>query len=91
MLGRAELNDWILCQITSKPYFDPDAVCINNDDFISGTLRVKSYVRTRKLFTANETLFVGEVGKLKSEKTAEILEHVICLFRQAVLELKIKD
>jgi mRNA interferase MazF len=65
VLADAARGDWVLCQITSKPYADLHAVMFDDADFEIGSLRVKSYARPGKLFTANESLMVSRVGRLK--------------------------
>ena len=40
-------GDWILCQITSKPYGDTRAIEIKDDNLQTGTLRVVSDRRSR--------------------------------------------
>ena len=60
-------NDWILCQITSNPYSDPNAITISDDSFADGALQKMSYARPGKLFTANQELIVDEVGLLKKK------------------------
>lgn len=72
VLARAGRGDWVCCQITSNPYGDPSAVVLDQDDFATGTLRVQSFVRPGKLFTANDRLFTVEVGVL----TATAFERV---------------
>ena len=67
VLADAGRSDWILCQITSKPYADPNAVRLEDEDFASGSLRLTSYVRPGKLFTANISLMATEEGKLKDD------------------------
>ena len=52
-------GDCILCQITSKPYGDPSAIELANAAFTSGSLRVISYARPAKLFTANQSLITS--------------------------------
>ena len=52
VLADAGRQDWILYQVTSKPYGDSRAILLNNSGFESGSLRVESYVRPGKLFTA---------------------------------------
>lgn len=54
VLADAGRGDWILCQITSNPYSDQRAVALSDEDFRTGSLRVKSYARPGKLFTANQ-------------------------------------
>lgn len=64
VLAGAERGDWILCQVTSKSYADARAVELKESDFDQGSLRLVSYARPTKLFTAHESLFVSEVGVL---------------------------
>ncbi|MGH7411259.1 MAG: MazF family transcriptional regulator [Candidatus Methylomirabilis sp.] len=52
-LADAGRGDWILCQVTSKPYGDPRALHLPSSSFTSGSLRVDSYARPGKLFTAS--------------------------------------
>jgi len=40
VLADAGRGDWILCQVTSKPYGDPRALPLGNSDFESGALKV---------------------------------------------------
>ena len=77
VLANAGKDDWILCQITSNPYGDSQAVIINDNDFRTGSLIVISYARPGKLFTANDTLMVATVGKLNANKFNDIIEAVI--------------
>ena len=58
VLAKAGRGDWILCQITSNPYADPRAVPLCDNDFLEGSLRIASYARPAKLFTANCELIV---------------------------------
>ncbi len=81
VLVHAERGDWILCQITSKPYGDSRAVQITDADFAAGELRVVSYARPAKLFTAHQSLFSSEAGKLKAEAFARVRQAVYALFR----------
>ncbi|MEW6037437.1 MAG: MazF family transcriptional regulator [Pseudomonadota bacterium] len=57
ILADAERGDWVLCQITSKPYANARAVEIAGEDFLEGGLRVVSYARPGKLFTAHHRFF----------------------------------
>jgi len=81
VLANAGRGDWILCQVTSKAYGDVQAIALNDDDFSSGSLRVVSYARAGKLFTANRSLIVGQVGSLTREAFRQIIEAVIRLLR----------
>jgi len=77
VLADAERGDWILCQVTSRPYGDARAISLKNDSFSVGSLRVESFVRPGKLFTGSQSLVGQEVGHLNDETTEQILSGVI--------------
>ena len=81
VLADAGRGDWVLCQITSKPYADLHAVMLDEMDFETGSLRVKSYARPGKLFTANESLMSSQAGRLKQDSLTRILGAVVALLR----------
>ncbi len=81
VLASADRGDWILCQITSNPYGDARAIELTNADFAVGGLRVVSYARPAKLFTAHESLFVTQVGKLHPTALRKICDAVIAIVR----------
>ncbi len=58
-LADAGRGDWILCQVTSNPYSDARAITLVKASFAAGSLRVTSYARPGKLFTANRDLMVA--------------------------------
>jgi mRNA interferase MazF len=76
VLAEVGRGDWILWQITSKPYGDPRAIILEQGDFASGSLRLTSFVRPGKLFTAHASLVTGQVGELKAGKFIAIREAV---------------
>lgn len=80
VLANAERGDWILCQITSKPYADRRAIRLDGADFVSGGLELTSYVRPGKIFTANEALMIETVGQLRADKLRTILKGVADIF-----------
>jgi len=77
-------DDWILCQITSNPYADPRAVTLADADFQADSLRVMSYARPGKLFTANSSLMISQVGNLSQGTLQSIAEAVIDLLRSGL-------
>ena len=77
--GRA---DWIVCQITSNPFSDPNAIVLSGAAFSSGGLQRESYVRPGKLFTAHESLIVSTVGTVKPEVLLSIRSAVIRLIQK---------
>ncbi|MBU1262463.1 type II toxin-antitoxin system PemK/MazF family toxin [bacterium] len=81
ILAEVGRNDWILCQITSNPYGDPNATALTNASFREGSLRITSYARPCKLFTANHNLMVAQVGSLKNEALKSIIDVIINILR----------
>ncbi len=82
VLAPAERGDWILCQITSKPYAAVRAVLLTDADFERGSLRLISYARPAKLFTAHESLFVIEIGILRADSLRKVAAEVVSIIRQ---------
>jgi mRNA interferase MazF len=77
-------DDWILCQITSTPYGDPGALPLADRDFAIGSLRVASYARPGKLFTAHQRLMVTHVGQLKAQPFQNIVDAIIQILRSSI-------
>src|ERR1019366_1428015 len=73
LLANAERGDWVLCQVTSKPYGDARAIVIEAGGF----------ARPGKIFTANQSLIVGQAGILNAELYNRIVESVVALLRGA--------
>ena len=78
-LAAAGRADWILCQITSNAYGDPSAIALDTTDFSSGNLRVASFVRPGKIFTASTKLIQRSVGTLSLAARARIVDAVVKL------------
>jgi mRNA interferase MazF len=83
-LSDAGKGDWILCQVTSKPYADPLAIELDNNSFAAGSLQMVSYARPGKLFTASQTLLVRRIGTLKADAPRQIVDAVVALLRRGV-------
>ncbi len=84
VLADSGRGDWILCQVTSNPYGDVHAIEMTNDSFHSGSLRVTSYARTGKLFTANQDLMVSHIAILNATSLKNIIEAVIDILRSGL-------
>jgi mRNA interferase MazF len=82
VIAAAERGDWILCQTTSNPYSDTRAVSPTDKDFEHGGLQLNSYARPAKLFTAHESLFVPEVGVLRTASLLRITEEVVSVIQR---------
>jgi mRNA interferase MazF len=81
VLADAGRGDYVLCQVTSKPYGDPSAVDLDNTSFASGSLRFTSYARPGKLFTASSDLVTERVGVLTDEACGRIVDAVVAVIR----------
>ena len=77
VLATASKNDFILCQITSKRYGDDKSVKLQTKDMGNGLLHKLSYVRYTKIFTANDSIIVSELGKIKNNKFDTIINSLI--------------
>jgi mRNA interferase MazF len=84
VLADSGRDDWILCQITSNPYADQRAVELTDADFDVGSLRVTSYARPGKLFTASSSLIVSQVGTLSQVTLQSIVQAVVDLLRSGL-------
>ena len=82
VLAEAGRGDWILCQITSKSYGDDKAISLDDADFGRGSLRLASYVRPGKLFTAHGSLVANQAGELKSEKFSAVRDAVVQMIQR---------
>jgi mRNA interferase MazF len=83
VLADAGRGDRILCQITSKPYGDTRAIELDQSTFASGSLRVTSYARPGKLFTASGELVTSQVAVLKPDMFKRVVDAVVDLLRSA--------
>ena len=81
MLAEVGRGDRVLCQVTSNPYGDASAIPLNESAFARGSLRVASYARPGKLFTASDDLVIGKVGALTPEVLGRIVDAVVTLLR----------
>lgn len=84
IVAGAERGDWILCQITSNAYSDQRAVALTASDFAEGALRVTSYARPGKLFTANQSLIASEVGILNAAAFVQVVQAVVAVIQSAL-------
>ena len=84
VLAEAGRDDWILCKVTSNPYGDDRALTLADRDFKSGSLRIKSYARPGKLFTANATLTVETIGVLRKATIKKLVNEVIGLLKVGI-------
>jgi mRNA interferase MazF len=70
-------DDIIICQITSRHKFDPFALPLTADDFISGNIPVDSFIRPNKIFTADKNIILSTAGRVSEAKTGEVVSAVV--------------
>lgn len=83
-LADAGRGDWVLCQITSNAYGDSRSIPLDDPDFVSGGLKISSYARPAKLFTAHERLIAKSVGKLRDDTLSRLVDAVVILLRMGI-------
>ena len=81
VLANASRSDWILCQVTSKTYGDARAIEVDSSDFVRGSLRLTSYARPGKLFTAHASLIAGQIAELRPEKLKMVSDAVVAIIQ----------
>ena len=81
VLAHVDRGDYLLCQVTSKPYGDSRAVTINDASLVTGSLRLTSFARPGKLFTANTNLVAAEVAVLTPASLQQLIDAVVILLR----------
>jgi mRNA interferase MazF len=86
VLAGVDRGDWVLCQVTSRPYADAGAIRLDADSFAAGSLQLVSYARPGKLFTANESLVATSVGSLTSDAHRQIIDAVIDILQDSLDE-----
>lgn len=74
-------DDLILCQITSQWIKDEYAIPMDEADFAEGTLKQRSYIRPNRIFTADSSIILYKVGRLKQKKIAEAVEKIVYILR----------
>lgn len=80
VVGEAEFDNLILCQITSKVDTSQRAISLHSADFSEGTLRIDSYIRFDKLFTVEPSIIIGTAGAIKSRKSRLVRSRIRGLF-----------
>jgi mRNA interferase MazF len=73
-------DDLILCQITSQVHYDSYSLSLDENDFQSGRISVRSYIRPNRLFTAEQAVILKTAGHLTKVKLDETLAKLRQLF-----------
>jgi mRNA interferase MazF len=81
VMADAGRGDWVLSQITSKAYGDTHAVALTEGDFATGGLKLDSFARPTKLFTAHTSLMAGAIGRLQPVAHQKVVESLVAILR----------
>ena len=73
IIGIAEFNDIVLCQITSNKYGSKRAVSLRkSSDFVEGSIVTDSYIRPDKIATLDRQMIKQVLGTVTPQKQAEV-------------------
>ena len=81
LIAVLEGEDIILCQITSRNRTDSYSVKIADSDFESGGLKIESFIRPQRIFTADKSLILYKAGRLKAEKINEVEDKLVKIIK----------
>ncbi len=81
IVAKADFDNIILCQITSKAYSSSKPIQLTMNDFKVGGLRIESFIRPDKLFTADASIVSKVYGSITDNKLQEVHSAIRSLFR----------
>jgi mRNA interferase MazF len=82
VLAVVDREDFIACQITSRRNSDRRAIELTDENFSDGGLRIVSYARPGKLFTAHRKLVSRLVGRMQNVTLGEIRGAVVNVIQE---------
>lgn len=82
VLAVVDRDDFIACQITSQRKSDRFAVELTDSNFVEGGLRLTSFARPGKLFTADRRVVMKRVGRLRNAVRDVMREAAIRVIRE---------
>lgn len=80
VIGMAEFDNVILCQITSSPFSSKIAIRVEINDLHTGTLPVTSYIRPDKIFTADTSIVYKRLATLSLVKYKDVKKALMHIF-----------
>jgi len=72
VIGIAEFDDIVVCQITSQPYSSNRAITLKPSDFKHGSIVQTSYIRPDKLATLDRVTINQLLGTTNDNKIREV-------------------
>lgn len=82
LLAEVGRDDVVACQVTSNADADHASVRLTADSFSAGDLRVVSFARPGKLFTAHRSVIAKRVARVTDVVRDEIRDAVIAILRR---------
>lgn len=76
VIGLADLNDVLLCQITSKDYGSRKVVVLARSDFIQGEIVSDSFIRPNKIATLDRSRVKRILGTISDSKLNEVKQSM---------------
>jgi len=76
VLGIADFNDVLLCQITSRQYGSKKAIKLAKTDFSEGSIVVDSFIRADKIATLNSSRIKRNLGTIDDRKLHEVKQRL---------------
>ena len=76
VIGMAEFNDIVLCQITSNRYGSRRAVPLKHNDFSRGTIITDSFIRPDKIATSGRDTVKRVLGSVTKDKLDEVKQKL---------------
>jgi mRNA-degrading endonuclease toxin of MazEF toxin-antitoxin module len=80
LLALPAFDDYLACLITSQDSGDPDAITLNWNDIVDGTLGKDSYIRPLYLFSISESQIHSKIGTLRGKKLHQVIETIKAAF-----------
>ena len=81
VLADLQSDDLILAQITSRMISDQYAIKLDNSHFEDGSLNKDSNIRPNKIFTAEKSIILYKIGRLRPEKMEQVTNNVVKIFK----------
>jgi mRNA interferase MazF len=68
VIGVAEFDDVVLCQITSKRYRSKRAIPLLQSEFLKGSIVIDSFIRPDKIATLDKDMIKQVLGRISDNK-----------------------
>ena len=77
VIADMQVDDFLLCQITSQNTRDPNAIPLTSANFSSGKLPVASFIRPLRLFTCDRSIVSRKTGSVKPAVLQQVVATIV--------------